>query len=280
MNRTGSVSDQAGRTVRLPSHVKRIVSLAPSNTEIIYALGAEDLLVGVTEYCDYPPQAKRKTKVGGYSTIETDRVEAVKPDLILAGLIHIGEVMPQLERLGYPVLVLEASTVAGLLDAIKLCGTCTGREKAAKSLVAELGRRAEAVTSKTSGIPVSSRPKVYFLHECDTWKTFGGKTIGDTLTDLAGGYNIGRDFGEYYPYPSFDEIFKSNPDIIIAETGYGSDPEAPLRVAHSEPRLSGVAAIKEGKVYGISSDLVSRAGPRLVDGLEQLAKIIHPETFF
>lgn len=277
MSQVKTVTDQAGRLVRLPAAIGRIVSLAPSNTEIVYALGADELLVGVTEYCDYPPEARQKMRVGGYSTVELEKVESVKPDLILAGKIHEKGVLPQLEQLGYPVLVLEASSVAGLLEAIELCGRCTNRQKAADSLVWSLRKRTEAVTSKTASLSDGPKPKVYFLHECDTWKTFGAKTIGDTLTELAGGYNIGRDFGDYYPYPSFEDIIRSNPDIIIAETGYGGDLEKPLRVVLSEKRLSEVKAIKGGKVYGINSDLVSRAGPRLVDGLEQLAKIIHPE---
>jgi iron complex transport system substrate-binding protein len=96
---------------------------------------------------------------------------------------------------------------------------------------------------------------------------------------LAGGYNVGRDFGDYYPYPAMKDIIRSNPDIIIAETGYGQNPEEPLRVVRSEERLSGVKARVENRIYGINSDLISRAGPRLVEGLEQLARIIHPELF-
>lgn len=276
---TNTVNDQSGRSVKLPGAVHRIVSLAPSNTEIVYALSAGDLLCGVTEYCDYPQEARQKPKVGGYSTVEIDKIKQVKPDLILAGTIHLKSILPQLEQLGYTVLVMEASSISGLLQAIKLCGQCTAKESAADLLIASLQKRAETITSKTSGLPDNRRPRVYFLHEYQTWKTFGAMTIGDTLTEMAGGYNVGRDFGNYYPYPTFEDIIRSNPDIIIAEIGYGQKPEEPLRVARSEERLSGVNARKEGKIYGINSDLISRAGPRLVDGLEQLARILHPELF-
>jgi iron complex transport system substrate-binding protein len=272
-----NVTDQAGRSLQLSGNIQRIVSLAPSNTEIIYALKAGDLLCGVTEYCDYPPEAKLKKKVGGYSTVDIQRINGIKPDLILAGMIHLKEVLPQLENLNYNTLVLEANSTDELFQAIKLCGICTGRQSTADLLAASLQKRAQAVTVKTSLLSRNRRPRVYYLHELHTWKTFGAKTIGDTLTELAGGYNVGRDFGDYYPYPTIEDIVRSNPDIIIAETGYGQNPEEPLQVIHSEERLSGIKARVENRIYGIDSDLISRAGPRLVEGLEQLARIMHPE---
>jgi iron complex transport system substrate-binding protein len=272
-----NITDQAGRSLQLSDNIQRIVSLAPSNTEIIYALKAGDLLCGVTEYCDYPPEAKLKKKVGGYSTVDIQRIKGIKPDLILAGMIHLKEVLPQLEKLNYNTLVLEANSTDELFQAIKLCGICTGRQRTADLLATSLQKRAQAVTAKTSLMSRNRRPKVYYLHELQTWKTFGAKTIGDTLTELAGGYNVGRDFGDYYPYPTIEDIVRSNPDIIIAETGYGQNPEEPLQVIHSEERLSGTKARVENRIYGIDSDLISRAGPRLVEGLEQLARIIHPE---
>jgi iron complex transport system substrate-binding protein len=245
----------------------------------MYALGASDMLVGVTEYCDYPPEARQKPRVGGFSTVEIDRITELKPDLVLAGLIHLKSVVSELEVLEYPVLVLDASNIDGLLRAIEILGRITGNSNTAESLIASLRKRSEAIISKTKNLPDNQRPKVYFLHEAETWKTFGAKTIGDALTDLAGGYNVGRDFGEYYPYPNMDDIVCSNPDIIIAEIGYGQNPNEPLQIACSEERLAGVTASIEGRIFGIDSDLVSRAGPRLVDGLEKLAGIIHPELF-
>ena len=272
------LTDQAGRRVHLAG-VSRLVSLAPSNTELVYALGAENYLCGVTEYCDYPPQARLKPKVGGYSTVSIEAVRKAEPDLVLAATIHLKEVVPLLAGLGYPVLVLEAGTIPGMLKAIALAGRVTGREAQAKELVSSLQKRVAMVTSRVDTLPPDKRPKVFYLHESQTWKTFGTKTIGDALTEMAGGYNIGRDFGDYYPYPSLDSIAKANPDIIIAETGYGADPGEPLRIAQTEPALATTAARRTGRVYGLASDLISRAGPRLVDGLEALARIIHPELF-
>ncbi len=273
------ITDQAGREIRLNSDIQRIVSLTPGNTEIMYALGAGDMLAGVTEYCDYPLEARQKPRIGGFSTVDIDRITELKPDLVLAGLIHLKSVVSELEELDYPVLVLDASNIDGLLLAIEILGRITNNSNAAESLITSLRKRSLAITSKTESLPDKQRPKVYFLHEAETWKTFGAKTIGDALTDLAGGYNVGRDFGENYPYPSMDDIVRSNPDIIIAEIGYGQNPNEPLQVARNEECLAGVTASIEGRIYGIDSDLVSRAGPRLVDGLEKLAGIIHPQLF-
>ncbi|AII60435.1 precorrin-6y C5,15-methyltransferase (decarboxylating) subunit CbiE [Dehalococcoides mccartyi] len=279
-NQTGcQITDQAGRRINLKTMPKRIISLAPSLTEIVYAMGADNLLCGVTEYCDYPPEARNKPWVGGYSTVDIGQIGKIQPDLILTGQIHLKAVIPQLEALGYPVLVLEPSTIEGLLATIRIIGKCTGRQEAAEDLVRSLQRRAGFVTAKIGLLPTESRPKVYILHECETWKTFGSETIGDTLVHLAGGYNIGRDFGSYYPYPTKEAIKLKNPEIIIAETGYGDNPQEPLSVALNEPALAQVTARQTGQVFGIHSDLVSRAGPRMVDGLECLACLIHPELF-
>ncbi|MEN8614015.1 cobalamin-binding protein [Dehalogenimonas sp. THU2] len=274
-----SITDHAGRsvTIEIPKH--KIISLAPSNTEMVYALGAQELLHGVTEYCDFPEAAKLIPRVGGYTTVDIDIINEIQPDLILAGTIHLKGIVSKLEELGYPVIVLESNTISGMLTAIEIIGQCTGKEAVAEQLVESLRARAEAVTDKTKDLPVEKRPRVYYLHESQTWKTFGAKTIGDTLTDLAGGYNIGRDFGEYYPYPTFSDIVNSNPDIIIAETGYGENPMEPLNIALNEPAIESTKARKSGRVYGISSDLVGRAGPRMVEGLEELARIFHPGLF-
>jgi iron complex transport system substrate-binding protein len=273
------ITDQAGRETHLSTDIRRIVSLTPGNTEIMFALGAGDMLAGVTDYCDFPPEAREKPRIGGFSTVDIDRITEIKPDLVLAGLIHLKSVVSELEVLDYSVLVLDASNISGLLRAIEILGQITGKSNTAELLINSLRKRTEVITSKTKNLPDNQRPKVYFLHEADTWKTFGRETIGDALTELAGGYNVGRDFGKYYPYPNMGDIVRSNPDIIVAEIGYGQNPNRPLQVAYNEDCLAEITARRKGKIYGIDSDLISRAGPRLVDGLEKLAGIIHPELF-
>jgi iron complex transport system substrate-binding protein len=275
----GTIIDQAKREVILPRHTSRLVSLTPSNTEIVYALGKEEMLVGVTEFCDYPQEAKGKDKVGGFTNVDLNKVKALKPDLILAGKIHQGEVIPKLDGLGYNSIILDASNIEDLLEAITLTGTITDKKELAESINQKLRNRTNAITTKILNLNINEIPTVYFLHEMGTWKTFGLGSIGDNLTQLAGGYNIGRDFGDYYTYPGLEGIIKSDPDIIIAEIGYGANPNEPVEAVQCEPRLAKAKARRHNRVYGIESDLISRPGPRLVDGLEALARIIHPELF-
>ncbi|XUX00131.1 MAG: cobalamin-binding protein [Dehalogenimonas sp.] len=273
------LTDEASRQVWVDTPAKRIVSLAPSHTEIVYAIGAEDSLVGVTEYCDYPKEAVIKPKVGGYSTVDRARISGMNPDLILASAVQLKHCRHDLEQMDCPVLILDSSNLAGTLRVIRLIGLCTGREQSAESLASSLKARFDSVTQKVKSVEEDDRPKVFFLHESETWKTFGANTIGDAICELAGGCNVGRDFGEYYPYPSLEDIVKSDPDVIIAETGYGSDPMKPLAIALNEPALNNTKARKNRRVYGLDSSLISRSGPRMIDGLETLAELLHPARF-
>jgi len=273
------VKDQLGRQVTITKNPERIISLAPANTEIVYALRAEDKLIGVTEYCDYPVVAKSKDKVGGYSTVDIKKITSKKPDLILAASIHLREVIPELEKLGFTILALEPKSPNEMLEAITLIGKCTGSPEEAATVVKGLKIRLDSVEEKIATLKKEQRPRVFYIHEHETWKTFGSGTIGDTLTELAGGINIGREFGEYYPYPSVEAVIEKNPDVIIVETGYGKNVDEPLDAALKDERLIGMDARKNGRVYGVNSDYISRTGPRIVDGLEILAKLLHPKLF-
>ncbi len=279
MNYPIDMKDQLGRQFTVAKKPKRIVSLAPANTEIIYALGAEDRLIGVTEYCDYPVAAKSKDKVGGYSTVSIKKITSKKPDLILAASIHLKEIIPELEKTGFTILALEPKSPKEILEAIALTGKCIGSSKEAYKLILELEERLKKVRDNISTLKEGQKPSVFYIHEHETWKTFGSGTIGDTLTELAGGVNIGREFGDYYPYPKVKEVIEKNPDVIIVETGYGKNIDEPLDAALKDERLLGMDARKNGRVYGVNSDYISRTGPRIVDGLEILAKILHPKLF-
>ncbi|APV45294.1 iron complex transport system substrate-binding protein [Dehalogenimonas formicexedens] len=273
------ITDQAGRQMWLEVPKTRIVSLAPSSTEIVYALGAENNLYGVTDYCDYPLDARSKPKVSGFSTVDLDLIRESKPDLIIAAAIHLKGLLSDLERIGCPVIVLEANTIEEMIKAIRIIGWCVGKDQAAAGLEISIRSRLCFVSSKVARVKAKDRPRVFYLHESSTWKTFGAKTIGDTLTDIAGGYNVGRDFGDYYPYPTFTDVVKSDPDIIIAETGYLANPQEPLEIARKEPAIAGTKARQTGRIYGVSSDLISRPGPRMVEGIEKLAELFYPEIF-
>ncbi len=273
------VMDQAGRLVKVSEMPEKIISLAPSNTEIVYALGLEDRLVGVTEYCDYPEAAKEKPKIGGFSTVDIEKVVEIQPDLILASNIHKDEVIPQLERLGLTVIALNPKTVEEVLEAIKLVGQLTGKAEEVSRLTAEMENRIQAVTDKTAGIPEAQRPRVFYILWHDPLMTVGPETRIHELIEKAGGINIARDLTDEYPRISLEATIMANPQVIIAGSGHGSSQDIPFSYVLTEPRLAEVAARQNNRVYEIDSNLTSRPGPRIIDGLEKLAGFIHPELF-
>ena len=256
-----------------------IVSLAPGNTEIIYALGLEEKLVGVTEFCDYPEVAKDKPRVGGFSIVDIERVIEIQPDLVLAADIHKDEVIPQLEGLGLTVLALAPKTLDEVLDAIILVGKCTGQQEEAIQLVTEMGNRIKVITDKTRNLAQTDRPRVFYIMWHDPLMTVGSDAQIHELIELAGGINIAQDLGEGYPTMSLEAVIIANPQVIVAGTSHGEGANLPYQFVLTEERLRDVGALVNGHVYEINTDLVGRPGPRMIDGLEQLAKMIHPELF-
>ena len=274
-----TVTDQAGRLVTIEAEPQKIISLAPSNTEIVYALGLEDRLVGVTTYCDYPEAALDKPEVGGFNTVDIEQVVAIQPDLILATDIHTAEVVPGLEGLGLTVLVLDPRSLDEILESITLAGKCTGKEDEASQLVADMENRIEAVTDKTANLTEAQRPSVFYIMWHEPLMTVGSDTRIYELIQLAGGIPVPLDLGEGYPMIGLEVLIAANPEVIIAGSGMGEGADLPYQFALTEPRLAGVDARINNRVYEVNTDLVGRPGPRIVDGLEQLARMIHPEIF-
>ncbi len=273
------VTDQAGRVVRIEKMPEKIISLAPSNTEIVFALGLADRLVGVTEFCDYPEAAKGKPKIGGFNTIDIEKVVVIEPDLILATNIHQEEVIPALERLGLTVLILDPKTLDEVLEAITLLGRVTGKQEAAAQLVTEMSNRIKAVTDKTANLTEAQRPRVFYVMWHEPLMTVGLDTRIHELIGLAGGINIAQEVGEGYPTMSLEAVIQANPQVIVAGSGMGEGAKLPFQFAGSESRLKDVDARINNRVYEINTDLIGRPGPRIVEALEQLAKMIHPEIF-
>lgn len=273
------VIDQAGRAVRIEKIPEKIISLAPGNTEIVYALELEDRLVGVTEYCDYPEAAKDKLKIGGFSTVDIEKVVEILPDLILAANMHKDEVIPELERLGLTVLTLEPKTIDEVLEAINLVGKFTDKKEKASLLTTEMKNRIKAVTDKTAALPEAQRLRVFYIIWHDPLMTAGSETRIHELIVKAGGVNIAQDLAGDYPTISLEAVIMANPQVIIAGGGHGSGEDVPFQFALTEPRLKNIDARRNERVYDTDSNLTSRPGPRIVDGLEELARLIHPEIF-
>jgi len=272
-----TLTDMLGRPVTLERMPQRLVSLAPSNTEILFALGLGDRVVGVTQYCDFPEEAASKPKIGGFATADIERIVSQSPDLVLATKIHQKEVMPALEKVGLKIFGLNARTVSDVLESIGLTGRITGQMSAADKLIAELKTRMSAVVTRTGSLPAEQRPRVLYINWADPIKTAGRDTFADDLITKAGGVNVAADLSSYSTI-SLETIIDRNPQVIIV-SGMGDSRRKTYTAIMSETRLGGVEARVKGQVYEIDSPVIERPGPRLMLALEQVAKFLHPEMF-
>jgi iron complex transport system substrate-binding protein len=273
-----TLTDQLGRAVTITKAPQRIISLAPSNTEILYALGLADRIIAVTDYCDYPPEAKQKPKIGGFSNPNIESIIALSPDLGVAASIHEKQIIPQLAEKGLTVVALAPKAINEIQQALTLVGKITGKDKEAATLVADMDKRIKAVTDKTSGLEASKRLRTMYLVWHDPLMAAGAKTIQDELITKAGGTNIAAGLADYAKI-SLEAVIQSNPEVAFAGVGHGTGQEAPLQFLKMEARLKDTAARVNNRIYGVDANMVSRPGPRVVNALEEMAKFIHPELF-
>jgi iron complex transport system substrate-binding protein len=268
------VVDQTGRTLRLPGPPQRIVSLDPSVTEVLYAIGAQDMLVGVTDFCDYPPEASRKPHVGDMLNPNLETLVTLKPDLVVATRAgNRKETIDQLARLRVPVYLVDPVTVRDMLKLVTDLGDLTGHREAAVALVKELERRVAGVREKVAGRP---QPRVLYVLWPEPLIVPGRGALVSELIALAGGASVTADQGQDYPRMSLEAAVGRAPEVIILAR-HGSRGGATAR--EQWQRLESMPAIKSGRLYTADGDLMHRYGPRLVVGLEKLARFIHPEVF-
>ncbi|MEW6083388.1 MAG: cobalamin-binding protein [Chloroflexota bacterium] len=270
-------TDGLGREISLQESAQRIVSLAPSNTEILFAIGAGSQVVGRDEFSDYPAEAASIESIGGsFGEYNAEAILALEPDLVLAAEINTPELVNQLEGLGLTVYYLKNPTTFEEMYAnLEIVGQLTGHD--VTELVDSLKARVAAVDEKIA--PLSERiPVFYEIDATDPSKpwTYGPGTFGSLLIERAGGYNIGDIATDPYPQISIEQVVAANPSIIIlGDSMWGVTPESVL----TRPGWETLPAVASNSIFPFDDNLVSRPGPRLVDGLEQLAKLLHPELF-
>jgi iron complex transport system substrate-binding protein len=274
----GAIVDDLGRSVSIEGMPQRIISLVPSNTEILFALGLGDKVVGVTEFCNYPAEVLDKEKVGGFSTPDIEKIIALQPDLILAGSIHAKEVIPALEERGLAVFALAPQSLDGILEDIRMVGKITGEEDEASKLVAQMEARIEAITDKTERLKPQERPRVFFITWHDPLKSMGSKSFPHELIEKAGGVNIFQDVEERNFQVEFETVVYCDPQVIIVTVGHAAGEAKAFEWAKEEPRLKVTEAGKNSRIFPLDTGL-TRYGPRAVDALEEFAKFIHPEIF-
>jgi len=270
------VTDSRGRQVEVPAEVERIVSLAPSNTEILYALGLGPKVVGVTTFCDYPPEARSVEKVGDLMSMNAEQITLLSPDLVLA-IDGLDEVVAKLEEVGIPVVIVQATDLESIYGTVELVGKAASAEQAAADLVASMRDRITEVAQEVAG--VQERTTVFYeLDATDPAKPYtpGPGTWHDEFITLAGGANIAADADMAWVQFSAEEIISRDPDVIIlGDAKYGVSPEDVAQ----RPGWAALTAVQNGAIYPIDDDLISRPGPRVVEGIETLARILHPELF-
>jgi len=271
--------DSAGREVRVPTTVVRLVSLAPSATEILYAIGAGDWLVGVDDFSNFPDAAKDLERLGSF-TPDLERIIAMEPDLVVAARIISPEIIEQLSNAGVPVWIADSRDVRGVAASIRDLGVAVGRESAADAVATELEARLETLAALV--FEVLDRPRVFYeLDASDPMKPFTvgpGNFVHDLLA-MAGGDNVFADASAPFPQVSFEEVLARDPQVIIlADAPFGITATA----VKERTGWDVLAAVRDDRILEVSpvlGDMISRPGPRIADGLEELARFMHPEAF-
>ncbi|WP_438317146.1 ABC transporter substrate-binding protein [Candidatus Caldatribacterium sp. SIUC1] len=270
------VTDDTGRTVTLSCPASRVVSLTPANTEIVFALGAEGSLVGVTTYCDYPEEAKKKEKVGSITEVDLEAIVRLEPDLVLAGSLTPPEVVDRLTKLGYPVFVLDPKSISQVIEGIRKVALLLGKEKEGEALAQAMEENVQEIQARVSGLPEEEKPRVFHVIWHDPLWTAGKDTFIHEFITLAGGENVVEDLSGYVTL-DLEELLRRNPDIITVVSTHGEN--LPYNFIVSDTRLRVLQAVRQGRVFVVDSDIVSRPGPRVTEALRIFASIIHPEIF-
>jgi iron complex transport system substrate-binding protein len=269
------VVDEAGRTVRVPQPVQRIVSLAPSLTETIYALGLQDRLVGDTDYCDYPPDAQKKTKVGGAINPSLEQIVALRPDLVLVTKsLNLIETVHSLDGLGISSYGTDPHTVKEIISSTERLAGVLGVPEAGATLGADLERHVADLQQHLNGVPPR---RVLFIVWADPLISVGKSTfIADALR-LAGAVSI-VDSAQDWPQMSLEEVVRLQPDFLVFAASHSDTGQNDFAVLAERPGWRGLDAVRNRR-FAVISDAVNRPAPRIVSAIEDLARQLHPEAF-
>jgi iron complex transport system substrate-binding protein len=272
---TQTFIDEVGREVTFPFPPKRIVSLAPNITEILFSLGLDEEIVGVSTHCNFPAKAKSKIRVGSYISLDFEKIASLNPDLIIAtGAGNTRDMVDRLRKLGFQTYVIYPKNLKDILQSIARIGQVVNREKEARVIIEGMRKRSERVIELTENLP---RPKVFIQIGDVPVVTVGKGSFADDLIRLAGGENIAGKDKEVYPRFGMEEILKRSPEVIVISS---MNPKGDYqKIIQEWNRWKTIPAVKNGRIHLIDSDLIDRPSPRIIDGLEELARFLHPEKF-
>jgi iron complex transport system substrate-binding protein len=266
--------DDLGRKVFLAQAPTRVVSLAPSITEILYAIGLNDEIVGVSEFCDYPPAAMQKPKVG-YAHPNIEVIVTLRPDLVLAPRAFLrADLLAKLEQLKIPTFIVDPESFEEIPSRIQTVGRILNRTSSADGVAMAMRQRIAAIRSKMETV---TAVRVLYVLNSQPLITVGPGSYIHQVINAAGGSNIASKTTVPYPRLNMETVLKEDPEIIIFPIGKAEG--IPLSEQQEWLRWTSVSAVKQGRLHQIPADVLNRPGPRIVEGLEALARIIHPELF-
>jgi iron complex transport system substrate-binding protein len=273
-----TVRDDVGQVFPLDDPPRRIVSLAPNITEILFALGLGDQVVGVTRYCDYPAAALQKDKVGGLTDPSVERVGALKPDLVIAFRGNPWNVIQKLQSLRLRVFVLDiGNDLEAVPKTIEKIGRITQRDGEARSLIQGLEQRYQKVTAALSS--VAARPKVFLNLHGMNLATAGRPSYLNALLERAKGVNIAGRVAKAWLDYSREQFIKDDPDIIVVLAASAGAFAKARDWFKTQAGFANIAAVRNGRIHFLDENRASRFGPRLYDAFAELARILHPEVF-
>lgn len=269
-----TVVDSAGRSVTLDAAPQRVITLAPSVTELLGGLALHERIVGTDNFSDWPESVLDLPKLGGIVDPDYEAMVALDPDLVLVAGGSDGHVA-KLTELGIPAVVLTGDTFEHIFANLSVLGQLFDHQAETEAALAAMQARIDAVTAKVASLPAAQRPRVFYEVWDEPLMTVGPTAHIHMLIEMAGGQNIFADADTGWPSVSVEAVFERDPEVFI--TPY-ADTAAKVR-AGERPGWDGISAVRNGRVHLVDDDLVSRPGPRLVGGLEEMAAAIHPELF-
>lgn len=271
--------DGLGRAVTIELPVEKIVSLAPSNTEILFAVGAVDMVVGVTEYCNFPEEALEIEKVGGFSadTMSVETIVSLEPDVVFAYGDRQGDIITALEELDITVYVLYPSDMIDVFFNIFTVGQITGNEEQAEAVITDMEDRTAAVVEAVAEIEEDEKVLVFWEIFDEPLMTTGPATFIGQLIEMAGGVNIFADLEGEYLQINAEEVIARDPQAIMGSDTHGE--KLTPEMIGARPGWDQIDAVKNERILLIPGDIVSRAGPRLADAVEAIALALYPELF-
>jgi len=267
--------DEVGRPVTVPLSPKRIISLAPNVTEILFGLGLDQEIVGVSIHCNFPEKARTRARVGSYISLDFEKIVSLKPDLIIGtGAGNTKDMVDRLEKLGFSTYIIFPKNFDGILTSVRHLSQVVAREKEGLVTVRSMESRRQKIDDLIRNLP---RPRVFMQIGEAPIVTVGRGSFADDLISLAGGENVAAKEEKMYPRWGMEEVLRRSPEVILISS---MNPKGNYeRVVQEWSRWKMIPAVQHGRIRLIDSDLIDRPSPRIVEGLEEMAGVFHPERF-